>query len=223
VLERHNNLGSYSCSLEADLYRDNHENEYYAHFRSIQGSDDGNENNFNYVKTGSLFEKRMSLSARYSWAIPKSGALRLIARYAPIVEMGAGTGYWAKLLRDMKVDVVAYDINPPSKDPQSNTYHGGNETWTQVLRGEPRDLRHHADRTLFLCWPPYDTRMAYDCLCHYKGKRLIYIGEGHGGCTGDDMFHNLLEQEWGEVLDIGVPQWWAIHDRLWLYQRKGMK
>jgi hypothetical protein len=36
-------------------------------------------------------------------------ALAAIARYAPIVEMGAGTGYWARCLRERGIDAVAYD------------------------------------------------------------------------------------------------------------------
>ena len=30
--------------------------------------------------------------------------------------MGAGTGYWAALLRSRGVDIVAYDVAPPSYD-----------------------------------------------------------------------------------------------------------
>ena len=41
--------------------------------------------------------------------------------------------------------------------------------------------------------------MAARCLEHYTGQRLIYIGEGDGGCTADDQFHQMLEEHWEEV------------------------
>ena len=41
--------------------------------------------------------------------------LQAIQRNSPfgLVELGAGTGYWAALLRKMDVDVIAYDLRPP--------------------------------------------------------------------------------------------------------------
>jgi hypothetical protein len=43
----------------------------------------------------------------------------------------------------------------------------------------------------------------------YKGKRVIYIGEGRGGGTGDDQMHRILDKDWTEV-DSGEPvQWWG--------------
>uniref|UniRef100_A0AAV1UJU6 Uncharacterized protein n=1 Tax=Peronospora matthiolae TaxID=2874970 RepID=A0AAV1UJU6_9STRA len=51
------------------------------------------------------------VAMRYSWAIPDERALQIIKHYGPIVEMGAGSGYWARLLQDRGVDVVAYDLH----------------------------------------------------------------------------------------------------------------
>ena len=43
--------------------------------------------------------RRRELAALFAWAIPDAGALAMLARYAPLLECGAGTGYWAALLR----------------------------------------------------------------------------------------------------------------------------
>jgi hypothetical protein len=50
------------------------------------------------------------LHRKYAWAIPDARALRIIKHFAPVVEMGAGTGYWCSLLRESGVDIVAYDL-----------------------------------------------------------------------------------------------------------------
>lgn len=58
------------------------------------------------------YEHRRRLVNKYSWAIPNDAALEAIAALGPIVEMGSGAGYWASLLRERGVDVVAYDAKP---------------------------------------------------------------------------------------------------------------
>ena len=45
--------------------------------------------------------------------------------------------------------------------------------------------RGHRERTLVLCWPPYDDDAAsYAVLRAYRGDTLIYIGEPDEGATG---------------------------------------
>ena len=53
---------------------------------------------------------RRSLRRRYSYSIPSEEALQAIASIGePMVEIGAGKGYWAKLLQEKGVDIVATD------------------------------------------------------------------------------------------------------------------
>ena len=56
----------------------------------------------------------MPLRRMYSWGIPADEALTVIENVSPagIVEVGAGTGYWAMLLKKRGVDIVAYDRTP---------------------------------------------------------------------------------------------------------------
>lgn len=164
--------------------------------------------------------------ARYGFAIPNDEALGAIAAYAPggVVELGAGTGYWAHMLHGrFGVQVAAYDTHPITPDGKSgNTYfdpRGTRESFFEVRQGDHAVLAHYPDATLLLCWPPYDAPMAADCLKAYRGGTVAYIGEGAGGCTGDDEFHGRLEYEWTEVEDIMIPQWHGIHDRLRIYTR----
>lgn len=168
----------------------------------------------------SPFSRRDALCRKYAWAIPSPEALDRIAALGPIVEIGAGTGYWAYLLGEMGVDVLAYDINPPGPG-SSNHYHKGVDPWTEVLQGGPEQAIYHPERTLLLCWPPYETPMAYEALRAYRGNTVVYIGEGEGGCTGDDSFHDLLHTEWTvEQFDIPTFDW--IHDSLHVCTRKAL-
>jgi hypothetical protein len=187
------------------------------------------------------FEKeqnRDALVQEYAWSIPDPGALAFVARHlAPhAVEIGAGTGYWAWLLSQMGVKMVCYDLYPPQLTGQ-NRYHSPRSTGSRThqpgdLCLETRDIfypvqsgnhemaRNYPDHTLFLNWPPYDDPMAYDTLRAYTGNKLVYIGEECGGCTGDDKFFELLSQEWEDVADCPIVQWWGIHDSITVYERK---
>jgi hypothetical protein len=97
-----------------------------------------------------LPSRRRELAALFAWAIPGDGALAVLARYGPLLECGAGTGYWAALLRARGADIVACDLAP------------GHKPWTPVRRADSiTAVRRHRDRALFLCWPPHDGLVVY--------------------------------------------------------------
>jgi len=63
--------------------------------------------------------------------------------------------------------------------------------------------------------------MAAECLIAYKGQTVIFVGEGWGGCTGDDLFHDHLSSDFEKVEDYyDLPQWEGIHDYLAVYKRR---
>mmetsp|Transcript_48436 Transcript_48436/g.90191 ORF Transcript_48436/g.90191 Transcript_48436/m.90191 type:complete len:678 (+) Transcript_48436:145-2178(+) len=131
-----------------------------------------------------IFEPRVqaSLDHQFAFAVPSDEALTAIASHAPIVEMGAGTGYWAMLLRQRGVDLAAFDVCPPTEqlsNPFFQVQH------SQVLPGDSASmLPQAAGRTLLLVAPlsgvalPWHTESAWDleCLSHYTGDILLYVG-----------------------------------------------
>lgn len=158
-------------------------------------------------------EGRFALCRKYAWAIPNDEALGVIAKYGPIVEGGAGSGYWAHLLRERGVDVVAYD-----DAPYENNWVDGR--WTEVLVGSAAAMAQHGDRTLLLVWPPYNKSMALDHLLAHNGQTVIYVGEGLGGCTADHAFHHYLEDHFEKVEEVNIPMWPGMHDGMEVWRRK---
>ena len=53
-----------------------------------------------------------------------------------------------------------------------------------VQEGNVAVLAEHGSRALFLCYPPPADEsvgcMSAQCLQHYKGDTLVYVGEGKG-------------------------------------------
>lgn len=61
------------------------------------------------------------LTRTVGFGVPGDQALKLAASAAPLIEVGAGTGYWTALLRARGVDVDAYDVAPPT-DAMNNEF-----------------------------------------------------------------------------------------------------
>ena len=69
----------------------------------------------------------------YAYAPPNAAALEALLARTPLLELGAGTGYWARLLRGAGADVLALDIAPPGPAAATaNTYHGRIPAVTEV-------------------------------------------------------------------------------------------
>jgi len=152
--------------------------------------------------------RREELVEEYAWAIPNHEAIETVARCDPILEVGAGNGYWAHLLRQIDVDVLATDLNAST-----------DQEWSPVRKADARDVvPDYPDRTLLMVWPSYSESWATETLGAYQGDTCIYVGEGRGGCTADDRFHQMLHEEWGLTETVRIPQYTGIRDRLEVWE-----
>lgn len=183
--------------------------------------DDGGEQVVDWLQVGPAalrVAERYRICGQYSWAIPTEDALTVIAALGPVVEVGAGTGYWAMLLRERGMDVVAYDQHPPAVGAQDNHWHQNVPTWTAVLAGPAEVAADHPDRTLLLCWPPMGY-MAGRALAAYTGGTVVYVGEPAGNCTAGDDFFARLAREWLAVGEVKIWRWYGCTDRVTVYTR----
>jgi hypothetical protein len=146
---------------------------------------------------------RKKLIWAYSWAIPNGEAILAIAERSPLIEIGAGTGYWAWILKQAGADVIAFDSDP-LQPPH----------WIDVQHGSSRTVADHPDRTLFLCWPPYESSMASEALESFTGSRLVYVGEW-GGRTADAGFHEALSSRWTVTRSVKIPSWPGFRDEVY--------
>jgi hypothetical protein len=169
-----------------------------------------------------LAERRRELASLFSWAIPTDAALELLAKYAPLVECGAGMGYWLALLRARGVDAIGYDVSRPGR---SNAFHKrARRPWSPIQPGSSvTAARQHRERSLVLCWPPYaDDAASYAALRAYRGGVVIHIGE-RDGATGSVRFHRELELNWTLVEELELPHWPRLEDRVMVYRRNASR
>ncbi|KAL1510181.1 hypothetical protein AB1Y20_006511 [Prymnesium parvum] len=122
-----------------------------------------------------------------SHAVPSTAALKAIAKVAPIVEMGAGSGYWAAMLQERGVDVVAFDAEPPEEGKANNEF--ATRQFTAVRRGDSSVFSDSAfagerlhERALLLVWPNQDpteeddpTQDPWELECLQESTRAILM------------------------------------------------
>ena len=186
---------------------------------------------------------RTPLVRDHAYGIPNQEALDAIAEASPagVVEVGAGTGYWARLLHDRGVDVLAFDLRPAS----TGTNHFVNDaSWFRVEEADATVAALHPARTLLLVWPTKDEAWAADASSAFHaagGTTLVYVGEGPGGATGDAALHAQLGMTgaclscslgvvdvpctcgvgvlWSPVRAVDIPRWADCDDRCTVYAR----
>ena len=171
----------------------------------------------------------------YGFAVPSRDAIEKIKSFvgnATVLEIGAGRGLWAKLLQDAGITVVPTDLHSGKRNTnQQSIVHNTNPYWSKSKNRKTfTDILHmsHEDalkqfgqhNVLMMIWPPYSCNMAAQALKSFKGSKFIFGGEGSGGCTADDEFFDMLENQWQKVDTICVPQWEGIHDCVVLYEKK---
>lgn len=169
-----------------------------------------------------LYFQRKAAVEKYSFAvITEEVVSRIGGLTKELVEIGAGTGYWAHVLSKNGIKVHAYDRMVNSSPVSKNSYGQIVGLFHPVKYGTESVLLNHTSFDLLLVWPPYDTLMADECLKYWlrgKGRYLFYVGEGYGGCTGTDSFHDELD-DLGYVGRVDLPKWPGINDNLYIYER----
>ncbi|WP_327065238.1 hypothetical protein [Kitasatospora sp. NBC_01302] len=148
------------------------------------------------AELGPALPRRQELSRIYSWALASRTALDWIAECLDgrgLLEVGAGSGYWAWLLRARGIDVLATDA-------ASGTEQNG---WTDRFQftavrpgGAAEEAAAHPDRVLALLWPPYRDPMAVDALRTYRGPGVLYLGDRPGGICAERSFFTELATHW---------------------------
>lgn len=190
-----------------------------------------------YSKRTNLRVEQKVLARKYGFAIPNEQALTEISKFKSILEFGAGTGYWASLLRERKTNITCFDI-APIKGVHKNRY-GFNTQHTHIndLTHADQVLKSRAKKSvLFLCWPCRHKNWALETSNKYivhGGKTIIYVGDyeydkKHPICisddqapvTGNENLHQFFTDNFSLVKKIEIPHYENIKDALYIFELK---
>ena len=187
------------------------------------------------------------LSELFAFALPSCKALNTITQLAPhgVVEVGAGNGLWAEMLRRSGIKVVAIDdgVRHDGSQPQpfGPVHCGGPEIIASAGR----------DPALLLCWPSLELELppfhsngetdpgpnltALNALRMFEGDILFVVGEWSGrtgllsglswrtsacGQAGGSQFQRAIATGWVFVENVRVPRWPGFADQLYVFRRR---
>ena len=153
------------------------------------------------AKSPGDFWRKHRLLWRYAHAIPSIEALDALRGLGPLLEIGAGAGYWARLLRDRDTDVVAVDAAPLG----ANTWVQRAETWTTVERAGHEAIEHLPNRAVFVCWPERPNGFMPDTLEAAAGRTIALVTDALPS-EYDDL-HERLTAGWMQSRRVTLPTW----------------
>lgn len=145
----------------------------------------------------------MDLWRTYTWGIvPSNDDARFIARFSPLLEIGAGSGYWARLISQAGAKIDAYDALIPGSNVipldlvEKTQERFANKMWYPVKRGNCAVIKQdkYNGWTLLMIRPPSNPdlkHMALDCISQYKGDVFVYAGEIRGSNASTEFFDHL--------------------------------
>ena len=133
-----------------------------------------------------------------------------------VVELNAGIGwlsYW----------LTKYNV-PVFRAIDNKTWKGHEDHLPIITEADSiQYVKKHSGTDLYiLSWPYMDDVALHIWQAMKKGQYLLYIGEGDGGCTANDKFHEVTGLY--EVDDIwemnrNAVSFWGIHDKPTLFKK----
>lgn len=182
------------------------------------GQDVGEKTKLRFDREMLLFEVRMEYVARFGFAIPCAELLDALAAAAPIVEVGAGTGYMTALMRRRGIDVIGSDVDG-FKETNDHGFMTGAYDPQQVNGIQAKAMaRRHPDRTVFCSWPTYrETWFRQMLRAMHHGQKVIVIRED---CCAEDSAWHYIDDCFEELQLIEIPNFPCIHDYAGLYVKR---
>ena len=171
--------------------------------------------NINKWSLRDKFIKQMGFSLiSLDWIIPLSkwiGSRKCL-------EVMSGTGSLSFALKQQGVDIKATDDFSWKSEHSWNI---DNNYWTDIENIDAIDAvkKYGKDiNVIIMSWPYMDDN-AYKVLQAMREVnsfcKMIFIGEGYGGCTASDEFFDIIVEIEDETFSEAIKeykQWWGIHD-----------
>lgn len=184
------------------------------------------------VQLEAIENQQLTWVNQFSWAIPSEDAIQAIKKYkVPLIEIGAGAGYWAYRLAKAGVEIRAFDNHTWKNATSKLGGHDIEKFWFNVEEGDENEILNHPKHSLLLVWPPREFNMsvtdpkvfATRALKLFKGEYVFYVGEyenGQNAATAGVDFFEILQREYKLAEPpVQIPNWPSYSDKLYIFKR----
>lgn len=176
--------------------------------------------------------------------MPTDAAVETLCEYGPILEIGAGAGYWAHVLSEAGCEILATDYLPPNivHDDLPDEYWDAVGTekyhfislqreeresyqrmWHTVQVADHSCVKSYPSHTILMCHPPaFDWTEEVLDYCHL-GQQVAFVGEWFPGPDATPMFFKRLAEEWELVETFPVYDWASMHVGGYVFEKKACR
>jgi hypothetical protein len=160
-----------------------------------------------------LFLERELFVGEFGYAVPTREALNTIAALSPVLEIGAGSGAWARLLALRGADIIATD---PTIGPMG---HRWEQRYHPILPLAGKTaVRRWPERNVFCSWPSLnETWLRQAARAMRPGRTLIVVREE---ATADERTWDYVEHHFKSLDFIELPNWHFLHDHVEVWRKK---
>ena len=166
---------------------------------------------------GDLRLARKAFGREWGFSIPCEEAVSTLLSLSPLVEIGAGAGYWSALLSAAGADIVATDAQVSGEI--GYRFEPGRYSDVQPLDALAA-VRRFPERNVFCSWPTMGEGWAAEATREIpQGRSFALISDGRSGITATDVLFDVLEEKFVITAEIDIPQFPKVKDRLIVYRR----
>ncbi len=163
--------------------------------------------------TVELFRLRNLAIKEFGFCLPCKELLDALAECQPIVEIGAGSGYMTRLMRNRGIEVVGTDSGTGGYFFQVGRYDG-----LQKKMAGKTAVRRYRDSTVFCSWPSlYQTWFRQALRAMRIGQAAIIIEED--ACAEDHTWE-YRDKSFDLAAGILIPAWEYMNDRCGVWVKK---
>ena len=152
---------------------------------------------------------------KYPEYVPTDEAIRTLVDIGPLLEVGAGNGYWTHTINENGGDCVATDLYPrDSTDDEENTI------WADVREYDAVDaIAEYPERVVFMCHPSGADRWSERVLDAISEQTFVFVGEWFPGMDANPWFFVRLSRHWNLLDDFPVYNWESTHAHGYVFER----
>lgn len=122
----------------------------------------------NFQSINEEIEARKEFVSKFGEEIPNNFLIQKIKNFIYndiCLEIGSGLGLWAAYLKEQKVKIFPSDISD-NKNSFCSIYQSSAQ----------KAIEQIPTNCLFISHPPINSQEFYNCVRHYQGDKLIFVG-----------------------------------------------
>lgn len=135
--------------------------------------------------------------------VPTDQAIQTLVDLGPVLEVGAGNGYWAHVVNENGGDCLPTDLHPQ--------YTGGKK-WTHVREADGVDaVNDYPNRAVVMCHPSGADRWSERVLDAITTQPFVFIGAWFPGPDANPWFFKRLAENWTLSEEFPIYNWASSH------------